>query len=93
MMDAVVVPAVGLRTSPIDDQGTPFQEFVAAVRHNAKSDGAVDWQSTAYWICTFSNNQWEASRANCVLTCMASRTGWGYNVLVCVCMRLRGSKR
>lgn len=39
--------------------GTPFQEFVAAVRHNAKSDGAVDWQSTAYWICTFSNNQWE----------------------------------
>ncbi|CAK9043669.1 unnamed protein product [Durusdinium trenchii] len=39
--------------------GTPFQEFVAAVRHHAKSDGAVEWQSTAYWVCTFSNNQWQ----------------------------------
>ena len=43
-------------------QGTPFQEFVAAVRNHAKSDGAVEWHSTAYWICTFSNNQWEVGQ-------------------------------
>jgi len=39
--------------------GTPFRETVDAIRHHAKQQGAVDWQSTTYWICTFANNQWQ----------------------------------
>ena len=40
--------------------GTPFRQTVDAICHHAKQQGAVDWQSTTYWICTFANNQWQA---------------------------------
>ena len=36
--------------------GTPFRQTVDAICHHAKQQGAVDWQSTTYWICTFANN-------------------------------------
>ncbi|CAE8589776.1 unnamed protein product, partial [Polarella glacialis] len=40
--------------------GTPFSDFVSGIRGHAvkmnKSEGG--WECNHYWICTFSNNQW-----------------------------------
>jgi len=42
--------------------GTSFRHFVQSVRKHAESVAPysnVPWTMPAYWICSFSNNQWE----------------------------------
>lgn len=42
--------------------GTSFRHFVQSVRKHAESVAPysqLPWSSAAYWICSFSNNQWE----------------------------------
>eukprot|EP00931_Biecheleriopsis_adriatica_P073253 TRINITY_DN47584_c0_g1_i1.p1 TRINITY_DN47584_c0_g1~~TRINITY_DN47584_c0_g1_i1.p1 ORF type:complete len:1431 (+),score=205.99 TRINITY_DN47584_c0_g1_i1:58-4350(+) len=40
--------------------GTPFHDFVETVRRQAASvTFDVEWTDITYWICTFSNNQWQ----------------------------------
>ncbi|CAE7759812.1 FRAS1, partial [Symbiodinium pilosum] len=39
--------------------GTPVQHFVGAVCKHGFAHAKDTWRDSAYWICTFSNNQWE----------------------------------
>jgi len=42
--------------------GMPFKDFVSSITKHAQSvSGGGDWQSVAYWVCTFSNNQWRVT--------------------------------
>lgn len=42
--------------------GTPFQHFVDSIVKHANSEFGDDWRKVRYWICSFSNNQWEVSQ-------------------------------
>jgi len=39
--------------------GNGFRDFVLSIKKHAESTCKESWQDTAYWICTFSNNQWD----------------------------------
>ncbi|CAE7843298.1 FRAS1 [Symbiodinium necroappetens] len=38
--------------------GTALRHFADSVRKHAQLIHGEDWKTNAYWICTFSNNQW-----------------------------------
>lgn len=38
---------------------SPFEPFVRTVTTHAKMAGGLLWYEETYWICTFSNNQWD----------------------------------
>jgi len=38
--------------------GSPFNHFVQCIRKHAES-ATEEWDTVSYWICLFSNNQWE----------------------------------
>lgn len=39
--------------------GMPFRDTVVCLQKHAEEVGGNAWRSEAYWICTFSNNQWK----------------------------------
>jgi len=42
---------------------TPFFEFVETLRRHAESIAGARWRSQTYWVCSFSNNQWDIASA------------------------------
>lgn len=53
--------------------GTPFRHFVQSLRKHSES-GVVSgaWQAQKYWICSFSNNQWQLENE------LGNGRGWEY---------------
>lgn len=39
--------------------GMAARHLGEAIRKHAQSASSTDWRDTAYWICTFSNSQWD----------------------------------
>eukprot|EP00969_Alexandrium_andersonii_P338077 14941153-Alexandrium_andersonii.AAC.1 len=42
--------------------GMPTRHFVESVKRHAQQvrrASSDDWRSVAYWMCTYSNNQWK----------------------------------
>lgn len=39
--------------------GTPFRHFAQSIRKHAETSGLAGWKAQRYWICSFSNNQWQ----------------------------------
>ena len=44
--------------------GTALRHFADSIRKHAQLIHGDDWKTNAYWICTFSNNQWAVEEAS-----------------------------
>merc|ERR1711988_1724778 len=39
--------------------GTPFRHFVETLECHARATRGAEWEELSFWICSFSNNQWQ----------------------------------
>jgi len=56
-------PVMCMRYFVSHSWGTSFVHFVRSIRHHAEFVAGDAWRHETYWVCSFSNNQWDVAGA------------------------------